>query len=116
MDNQRIKDEKELEWASYRCSGRTTRSIDESIQLLFELGEIIFPTSYDDYSTKSRNNRGKSSTQLDKNVWDSIVTDVDYSISIANLFKQKIIRRLESEHNIDNFAIYQNSIKLKHFN
>lgn len=85
-----------------RRTGRTTRVIDVAIQKLFENGCIVIPSR--DNLTEGRNLyvKGKS-----EKIIQDLVIDPDYNegSSVQIVLFEKILRRLEVEHDRRLFTI-----------
>jgi len=85
-----------------RGVGKTTKTIDKGIQILFEKGQIIIP-SFDELPYNRKDTmRGKDT--------DLLVIDPDYSLSpnVQRELFSKILNRLRNEHG-NQFDIIKNS-------
>lgn len=90
-----------------RRSGKTTRTIDHAIQVLFTKGKIYIPSRQELKDDIEENSEGKINKLM-----DFVIADYDWHMGRAqDDMKKGLIKRLQSEHN-SQFVVRGNWIEL----
>lgn len=95
-----------------RRSGKTTKCIDDAIQVLFTKGKIYIPSKQELKDDAELTMLGKESQRKLLKVMDFLVVDYDWHMGRAqDDMKRRLIKRLQSEHN-SQFVVRGNWIEL----